>query len=239
METIGTTGIFDLLPLKTKGMLIGWPDPHSSMRHFVLLKYLQVLMFPLKNVPLMGIGALASLYTALLLSSPRVSRKSSSVLLGQLAQADGLLLLHWGLGALRPALGVPEKALEGLEHGLLASHRLASLLLLGCVSLEAVLVCRRPAETRSLRTVRCARLACAAVWAAVALEFVVLQVSEYEFALRSRGGLIRLLTLICTFITPFFKAVFFYVRLALWLANTWIFYTVFCTKPQKEKSCFH
>ena len=116
---------------KTKGAIISWPDPHSIMRHFVLLKYLQVMALPLKSGPLTGIGVMASLYTALLLNSPRASRKASSVLLSQLAQADGLLLLYWGLGAMRVTLGISQEDLERLELGLLSSHRLASLLLLG------------------------------------------------------------------------------------------------------------
>ncbi|KAL7886031.1 hypothetical protein AOLI_G00063260 [Acnodon oligacanthus] len=227
------------LPRKSKGVTVSWPDPHSILHHFVLLKYLQVMTLPLMNGLLLGIGALASLYTALLPNSPRASRKASSVLLGQLAQADSLLLLHWGLGAVRPALGVPQEALEGLEHGLLASHCLASLLLLGCVSLEALLVCRRPAETRSLRTVHCARLASTAVWAVVALEFVVHRTSEYQSALRDQGGFITLLVLTCTFLAPFFQILSFCVTLMLWLANTWTCYTIFCYKPQRQTSCYH
>lgn len=220
-------------------MIIGWPDPHSTTRHFVQLKYLQVLALPLRNDTLLGIGALASLYTALLLSSPRASCKASSILLGQLARADSLLLLRWGLEALGPALKVPEETLEALERGLLASHRLVSLLLLGCVSLEALLVYRRPVETRRLRTVHCARLACAAIWVAVGLEFVVLQACEHQFGLRDQGGFITFLTLACTYIAPFIQGASFCLRLILWLANILTCYTIFCNKPHRQKSYFH
>ncbi|KAJ8394380.1 hypothetical protein AAFF_G00045910 [Aldrovandia affinis] len=214
------------------------PDPRSGLKRYLMLKYLQALALPLANELLVALGALASLYTAMLLCSPRVSRKASTVLLGQLAWADGLAVAHWGLGALGWAVDEPG-ALATLGSGLLSSNQHASLLFLSCLSLEAVLVTRRPVESRRLRTVHGARLASRLVWAAVLAELLVLQAAEHSRALDPQGPFLGSALRGCLLAAPLLRAFSHCLRGALWLANTWVYYTLFFHAPPRRKSCFH
>ncbi|XP_018592757.1 uncharacterized protein LOC108925380 [Scleropages formosus] len=207
-------------------------DPRSTLRRYLLLKYVQVLLLPQGNKLLLALGALASLRAALLLSSPRVSSKASSVLLGQLAAADGLLLLHWSLGALGGLLG-------NLTEGLLDTHHLVSLLFLSCLSLEALLVMRHAEQSRRLRTVRCARLASAAVWALGLGELLALRAAEHRDTLGLWVPLAAPLFSICMVVAPLLATLSHCLKGALWLANTWIYYTLFCKNPPRRKSSFH
>ncbi|KAJ8338340.1 hypothetical protein SKAU_G00373060 [Synaphobranchus kaupii] len=213
-------------------------DPRARLKRYLLLKYLQVLVLPLGNELLVTLGALASLYTAMLLRSPRVSHKASTVLLGQLAWADSLVVAHWGLGVLGWTLE-ERVALAKLGSGLLSSNQHASLLFLSCLSLEALLVTWRPVESRRLRTVRSARLASTLVWAAVIAELLVLQASVHGQDLHPHGPLLGLMLRGCLLIAPFLHAFSLCLSGVLWLANAWVYYTVFYHTPQRRKSCFH
>lgn len=156
-----------------------------------------MLLFPCGAVLPLLVGCVFSLQALLLLRSPHLSTKPSTVLLGQLALIDSLLLLHWGLGlglAMEVGLGLgmevglgkalwrPE-ALCVLCQELLDAHHLASLLLLGLLGLEAVLVSRWPLQTRRLRTAHSARLACTLVWTLVLFKLLVLQASQLHHSL--------------------------------------------------------
>ncbi|KAL4648823.1 hypothetical protein GN956_G6898 [Arapaima gigas] len=207
-------------------------DLRSSLRRYLLLKYVQILVLPQGNELLLALGALTSLHTALLLRSPRISSKSSSVLLRQLAAADGLLLLHWGLGALVGVLGT-------VAHGLLESHHLTSLLFLSCLSLEALLVTRHAERSRWLRTVHCARLASTAVWAVVLGELMVLQAAEHSDTLGMLVPLATPLFRVCVLVAPQLNTLSRCLRGALWLVNTWVYYTLFCKTTPRRRSCFH
>ncbi|CAK6974185.1 uncharacterized protein LOC127374990 [Scomber scombrus] len=67
------------------------------LRRFLLLKLMTVLLFPNgAGLPLL-VCCLFSLRALLFLHSPHISTKPSTVLLGQLALTDSLVLLHWGL----------------------------------------------------------------------------------------------------------------------------------------------
>ena len=213
-------------------------DHRGALKRYLLLKYLQVLLLPGRNEALVTLGALASLHTAVLLRSPRVSRKASTVLLGQLAWADGLAVARWGLGALGWAVE-DCGALAELGSGLSISHHHASLLFLSCLSLEALLVTRRPVESRRLRTVRSARLACALVWTAVTAELLVLQAAGHGQDLHLHGPLLGLVLRGCLRIAPFLCVFSHCLRGALWLANAGVYYTLFYRTPQRRKSCFH
>ncbi|KAI1898924.1 hypothetical protein AGOR_G00077400 [Albula goreensis] len=213
-------------------------DPRGRLKRYLLLKYLQVLVLPLGNEVLVSLGALASLYTAVLLCSPRVSRKASTVLLGQLAWADSLVAARWGLEALGWAME-EHGALVALGRGLLSSNQQASLLFLSCLSLEALLVTRRPEESRQLRTVHCARLASALVWAVVVAELMVLQATEQDWGLDPRESLLGLVLQGCLLVAPLIRVLSYCLRGVLWLANAWVYYTLFYHTPQRKKSCFH
>ncbi|XP_062381024.1 uncharacterized protein LOC134069162 [Sardina pilchardus] len=236
--------------LELSAAVTGLMAPRDALRRFLLLKYIQTLLLPLGNELLLAVGALASLYTLLLLSSPRVSRKASVVLLGQLARADGLLLLRWGLGLesglglgdLRLSLGCVGQASPWIVRGLLPeAHHLASLLLLSCVSLEALLVSHWAAESRHVRTTHHARLACALIWTGVALQLGLQVVGRCSRDSNSDadGGLIGRFLHVCATLAPLSHALMQGLQGLLWVGNTWVLYTVFYRKTQKGKSCFH
>lgn len=240
--------------------------PHGALRRFLLLKYIQTLLLPLGNELLLAVGALASLHTLLLLSSPRLSRKATTVLLGQLAWADGLLLLRWSLGleySLGPgkvglSLGGGVETVAWMKEGLLDAHHLASMLLLSCVSLEALLVSRWASESRHLRTVRSARHGSAIIWTGVALQLGVQLVGHWvqqlgaEVMVDGGGSNVadvgewrlewRVFMQICvTLLSPSLMCAVKQGLLALlWMMNTWVLFTVFYRRPQKKgKSCYH
>ncbi|KAG5263679.1 hypothetical protein AALO_G00267440 [Alosa alosa] len=244
--------------LELSAAAAGPTAPRDALRRFLLLKYIQTLLLPLGNELLLAVGALASLYTLLLLSSPHVSRKASVVLLGQLARADGLLLLRWGLGLefglglgdMKLSLGCDGQATPWIVRGLLLeAHHLASLLLLSCVSLEALLVSHWAAESRHVRTAHHAGLVCTLIWTGVALQLGLQIVgccsrdSNLEADEGSKsdmdGGLIRCFLQICATLAPLSHVLMQGLQALLWVANTWVLYKVFYRKTQKGKSCFH
>ncbi|KAI9515736.1 hypothetical protein NQZ68_022090 [Dissostichus eleginoides] len=113
------------------------------LRRFLLLKLVTVLLFPhAAGLPLLA-GSVFSLRALLLLRSPHISTKPSTVLLGRLALTDSLVLLHWTLrlGATLETWWTEEtkireegwwrEAVGVLCQQLLDAHHLASLLLLG------------------------------------------------------------------------------------------------------------
>lgn len=149
------------------------------LRRFLLLKLVTVLFFPHgAAIPLL-VGCLFSLQALALLRSPHISIKPSTVFLGQLAVVDSLVLMQWGfqlgltLTCCMETLGCEvemglmkngEKTLFWMEavsvlcQQLLDAHHLASLLLLGLLGLEAMLVSRWPHQTRRFRTSHWAHL---------------------------------------------------------------------------------
>lgn len=160
------------------------------LRRFLLLKLVTVLLFPHgAGLPLL-VGCIFSLPALLLLRSPHVSTKPSTVFLAQLALSDSLVLLHWALRVgTALARGVRDviwevdislmkeedslwwrDAVSVLCQQLLDAHHLASLLLLGLLGLEATLVSRWPLQTRRFRTSHWAQLSCSLVWMLALLE---------------------------------------------------------------------
>ncbi|XP_066571399.1 type-1 angiotensin II receptor isoform X2 [Amia ocellicauda] len=214
-------------------------DPRSTLRRYLLLKYLQVLVLPSGNTLVSSLGMLGSMCAALLLRLPSVSRKASTVLLSQLAWADGLVLLCRGLAALPVAM-------EGLGQGLLAANGHASLLFLSCLSLEALLVTLCPVESRGLRTASFARLASTVIWVAVLGELAVLQAADYhgdELGPTSLPGeashLAKLVFQVCQQVAPLLRILSHGLGAALWLINAYVHYTVFYHAPLRRTCSFH
>ncbi|KAF3838028.1 hypothetical protein F7725_009796 [Dissostichus mawsoni] len=219
------------------------------LRRFLLLKLVTVLLFPhAAGLPLLA-GSVFSLRALLLLRSPHISTKPSTVLLGRLALTDSLVLLHWTLrlGATLETWWTEETKIREEEGGgrlwLLDAHHLASLLLLGLLGLEATLVSRWPVQTRRFRTSHWAQLSCSLVWTLVLLEMLyslhskLLQDSgpQTYFSTEQNSqsvplGLVLLPSL------PGFSAC---LRRTLWLGNLWLHYAVLYVRPQKRKSSFH
>ncbi|XP_047441405.1 uncharacterized protein LOC125008274 [Mugil cephalus] len=235
----------------TEGVLSrGW------LRRFLLLKLVTVLLFPHgAGFPLL-VGCMFSLRAFLLLHSPQISTKPSTVLLGQLALTDTLVLLQW---VLRLAATVGwwmeeasyeearslwhKEAVNVLCQQLLDTHHLASLLLLGLLGLEATLVSRWPQQTRRFRTSHWAQLTCGLIWILVLLELVSLLDSRLLQDLSppthpptlqnthtSSLGLV---------LPPSLPGHSVFLRRTLWLVNSWLHYAVFNTKPHKKNTLFH
>ncbi|XP_029132413.1 uncharacterized protein [Labrus bergylta] len=235
------------------------------LRRFILLKLVTVLLFPGAQGAQLSllVGCVFSLQALLLLHSPHISTKPSTVLLGQLALADGLVLLNWllHLGATlawwieeagsEMKMGFMKtggsalwrEAVSVLCQQLLDAHHLASLLLLGLLGLEATLVSRWPQQTRRFRTSHCAQLSCSLVWVLVLLELLVLLHSKVLQDSRTQTDLSPLENS-QTFslgswpfisLPPFSSC----LRRTLWLLNLWLHYVFLCGKQQKRRSSFH
>ncbi|KAM7418075.1 hypothetical protein PAMA_017626 [Pampus argenteus] len=174
-----------------------WPGSVSAsrgwLRQFLLLKLMTALLFPHGAGLFLLVCCLFSLRALLLLRSPHISTKPSTVLLGQLALTDSLVLLHWGLrlGAalvcwlqlgheVEMSLVTEGESIQWMEvvsvlcQQLLDAHLLATLLMLGLLGLEATLVSRWPQQTRRFRTSHWAQLSCSLIWMLVLLELALL-----------------------------------------------------------------
>jgi len=221
----------------TKGVS---PTSREWLRSFLLLKVVTVMLFPHGAVLHLLVGCMFSLRAILLLRSPHISTKPSTVFLAQLALTDGLVLLQWAilLGATliwgtERKTGCEERefcwrdTVSAVCQQLLDAHHLASLLLLGLLGLEAMLVSRWPLQTRRFRTSHWAQLTCRLVWILVLLEFVTLLHFKLLQDFRQHTYLSTLPTLsVC-------------LRRMFWLMDSWLHYAVFINKPQRKKSSFH
>lgn len=221
-----------------------------------------VLLFPNgAGLPLL-MCCLFSLRALLFLHSPHTSTKPSTVLLGQLALTDSLVLLHWGLRLgvtlvswLRAGCDVEtglmteegsvqwREAVSVLCQQLLVGHHLASLLLLGLLGLEATLVSRWPQQTRRFRTSHWAQLSCSLVWILVLLELALSLNSKllqhprpqtYTSTIQDSHS-----TPLGLMPPPSIPAFSVCLRRTLWLLNVWLHYVVLYSKPQKRQSFFH
>ncbi|XP_046876168.1 uncharacterized protein LOC124467780 [Hypomesus transpacificus] len=114
----------------TRQLQAGWcqgpgGDAHGTLRRFLLMKVVIVLLFPSGAVLPLLVGCVFSLQALLLLRSPHTSTKPSTVLLRQLALTDALVLLCWGLGlgmqvGLWMELGLGTEVGLGTQVGLVA-----------------------------------------------------------------------------------------------------------------------
>lgn len=228
-----------------------WPGPAAEddvstsrdrLRRFLLLKLVTVLFFPHRAGLSLLLGCPFSLKALLLLRSPHISTKPSTVFLWQLALTDGLLLLHWTLNLghrLTQCLGVGfdndliqelfwfKEAVSVFCQCLLDAHLLASLLFLGLLGLEATLVSRWPLQTRAIRTSHWAQLGCTLVWALVLFELLIVVYSKLQTS-QSLSSLALLSSVVS-----------FCLRRTLWLCDLWLHYNIIYNKPQKRRSSFH
>ncbi|XP_068182376.1 uncharacterized protein [Antennarius striatus] len=243
----------------TKGGLSaskGW------LRRFLLLKLLTSLLIPNRtDIPLL-VGCVFSLRVFLLLRSPHISTKPSTVFLSHLALTDSLVLLQWilrlgvmlnrwteemgweiKLGPMEEVEVLWREVMNLLCQQLHDAHQLASLLLLGLVGLEAMLVSRWPQQTRRFRTARLAQLSCSLVWTLVLLELLSSLHSKLmqDSRLQSDPSEPQISFSFCMGVLPppSLPALPCTLRRALWLVNIWLHYTVLNSKPQKRQSLFH
>lgn len=228
------------------------------LRRFLLLKLVTVLLFPHgAGLPLL-VGCIFSLPALLLLRSPHISTKPSTVFLAQLALSDSLVLLHWALRLGAALVWCMEEVIWTVEMGLmkegeslwwreavsvlcqqlLDAHHLASLLLLGLLGLEATLVSRWPQQTRRFRTSHWAQLSCSLVWILVLLELGLSLHSKLLQHSRPQTYSSALQDCKISYVgvrSPPSPC----LRQMLWLGNLWLHYVVFHSKPQSRKCSFH
>lgn len=233
----------------------------GCLRRFLLLKLMTALLFPRSaGVPLL-MGCALSLRVLMLLRSPHISTKPSTVLLCRLALTDALALLHWvfWLGATlarwMEGCGFQvnidliremescwwREAVDLLSQQLLDAHHLASLLLLGLLGLEAMLVSRWPQQTRRFRTSRWAQLSCSLIWTLVLLElFFSLHLKLFQdsrpqaFPSILQNSQTSSLDLMPHQLLPTFSS---RLRKILRVVNLWLHYTVLYNTPQRRS--FH
>lgn len=231
------------------------------LRRFLLLKLVLVLLLPHgAGIPLL-VGCMLSLRALLLLRSPHISTKPSTVFLGQLALSDSLVLLQWALrlgatlsGWLEEVgcevdVGLMKKGelawwretVSVLCQQLLDAHHLVSLLLLGLLGLEATLVSRWPQQTRKVRTSQWAQFTCSLVWTLVLLELMLSLHSKILHNSRPQTYSSKLHNLQTSHVSlgplPSLPAFSPCLRRILWLVNLWLQYAVLQYKAQKRKSC--
>ncbi|CAL8357303.1 unnamed protein product [Merluccius merluccius] len=234
-----------------EGMLL---TPMGLLRRFLLLKQLTVLLSPHGAALPLLVGCVFSMKALVLLRSPHISTKPSSVFLGQLALA-GLLplpylvlrLASWmtlGLAMMtREAPGTWVWWWSGaiprvLAERLLDAHLLASLLLLGLLGLEGLLVSRWPLQTRRLRTAQYAQLSCCLVWLLVLMELLLLVVVDVGWMAGARPDTETDGVSVSAALALPNSSV--YLRRALWLGNVWFHYFhVIYRRPKRRASCFH
>uniref|UniRef100_A0A3Q3MLZ9 G-protein coupled receptors family 1 profile domain-containing protein n=1 Tax=Mastacembelus armatus TaxID=205130 RepID=A0A3Q3MLZ9_9TELE len=235
-------------------------NPQGWLRQFLLLKLLMVLLLPHgAGIPLL-VGCMFSLRALLLLCSPHISTKPSTVFLAQLALSDSLVLLQWALRlgtslawwmaeeGCELEMGLRKEgeslwwreAVSVLSEQLLDAHHLASLLLLGLLGLEATLVLRWPQQTLRFRTSHWAQLSCSLVWTLVLTELMLSFHSKILLDSRpqtsTQGSQIFYESLESPLsLPPYFPC----LRRTLWLVNLWLHYVAFCNKPQRRKSSYH
>uniref|UniRef100_A0A3B4A4B3 Uncharacterized protein n=1 Tax=Periophthalmus magnuspinnatus TaxID=409849 RepID=A0A3B4A4B3_9GOBI len=221
----------------------GVASSRSWLRGFLFLKMVTLLLFPYWTFLGLILGCPFSIKALVLLSSPQISTKPSTVFLFHLALADVLLLLHWMLiigHKLAMCFGVDfsnfltqdlqelwlKNALIIFSNHLLDAHLLASLFFLGFLGLEATLVSRWPLQTRAIRTSHWAQLGCSLIW--------VLVLSELTFVVFSKIQITQTLP-------SFFSldTLSFCLRRVLWLCDLWVHYNIIYNKPRKRRSSFH
>ncbi|KAJ3587784.1 hypothetical protein NHX12_011380 [Muraenolepis orangiensis] len=232
--------------------------PMGILRRFLLLKQVTVLLSPHGAALPLLVGCVSSAKALVLLRSPRISTKPSSVFLGQLALA-GLLPFPYlalrlatttlGLAMTEATPGEVDQGIPGawvgwwsgtvpcmLAERLLDTHLLASLLLLGLLGLEGALVSRWPLQTRRLRTAQYAQLSCCLVWLLVLLELLVVAV-DVGWMAGVKPDIYQ--TDSVSYAPLALPNSSIYLRRTLWLGNVWLHYFVIYCRPPRRASCFH
>lgn len=204
----------------------------KDFRRYLVLKYIQYLVLSSSNAISTLLGVLGSGYVMLILQSSRVSSKSTAVFISSLAKADLLIsvsavaeLFLW-----TSSIAVPRTAFTpALLQNLLVANTHISALLLSCVAVEAYLITFFPMESRSLRTVRNARLTSRAIWLLVAAECILLQVDDVlkaSSASPSYSPTVWLLRL-SSGAAALLRALSYLLGILLRIVNVYIYYKIF------------
>ncbi|XP_019473661.1 type-1 angiotensin II receptor-like isoform X2 [Meleagris gallopavo] len=206
-------------------------DHMKDFRRYLVLKYIQYLVLSSSNAISTLLGVLGSGYVMLILHSSRVSSKSTAVFISSLARAD-LLIFVSAVAELflwTSSVAVPRTAFTpALLQNLLVANTHISALLLSCVAMEAYLITFFPMESRSLRTVRNARLTSKAIWLLVAAECTLLQVDDVLTSSTSPScGLTAWLLPLSSGAAALLRALSYLLGILLRIVNVYIYYKIF------------
>ncbi|KAG2464451.1 G-protein coupled receptor 183-A-like [Polypterus senegalus] len=211
------------------------PDHRSALRRFLLMKYIQFLVLPSSHFLVSVLGMFGSLYIAMVLRSPSISRKCTTVFISNLVKADLFVLLKVALGLLS---GVSNFR-ETLCCNLMTANQHSGCLLISCLSLEVLLISIFPIESRQLRTVRRARQASAIIWVVVLGEFMVLQAAEsfqlFKHELGESYNMLVLLFQNLVWAVPFLQTISLSLGILLWIGNVFVYCVVYSRAPVKKQ----
>ncbi|NWU35029.1 LPAR6 protein, partial [Hylia prasina] len=194
----------------------------KDLRRYLALKYIQYLVLSSSNAVSTLLGLLGSAYTMILLQSAKVSSKSTAVLISSLAQADILVFLSLVSDVVSGSFGVSPAA-SALARILLTANSHMSCVLLSCVAFEAYLITFLPLESRSLRTVRNARLISRVIWMLVAAECSLFLVDDHLRASSSSGLLFQLSGAAAALL----RSLSYILGILLRIINVYIYYKIF------------
>ncbi|KFQ30325.1 hypothetical protein N331_03133, partial [Merops nubicus] len=201
----------------------------KDLRRYLVLKYIQYLVLSPSNALSTLLGLLGSLYATLTLRSAKVSSKPTTVLIGSLAKADGLIpigllleVARWTWAASPPVFP------SALLQNLLTANAHASCLLLSCVALEAFSITFCPVESRHLWTVRNARLTSRLIWGLVTMECALFQMDDLLKA-SSTPTHSPSAWLFHAFgvATALLRSLSYFLGILLRIANVYIYYKIF------------
>ncbi|EDL14048.1 mCG144646, partial [Mus musculus] len=208
-------------------------DHMKDLRRYLMFKYIQYLVLPSPNVIIILLGSLASLYVMLLLTFPSVSRKSTAVFIGSIAQADILVVCSL-FSAISACVIRSEPSSTSFQLALRQNFQIANIhassLLLSCVTLEAFLITFLPVETRHIRNVRCARVASKIIWAVVITECFLYQLEYVKGLNISYLGIHRQIQLLMNFFyeaTVLLKLLIYPIGVLLRIFNVYLFYKMY------------
>nr|XP_020007811.1 lysophosphatidic acid receptor 6-like [Castor canadensis] len=205
----------------------------KDLRRYLTFKYIQYLVLPSPNIIITLLGSFASLYVMMILTLPSVSRKSTSVFISNMAQAD-ILVGYSIFSAMTQDVIKSEVLSSSFQLTLKENFQIANVhvssLLLSCVSLEAFLITFLPIQTCHIRTVRCAREATKIIWTSVITECFFYQLECFRDLSVSYFGIhkqILLLLNFCYGVTKLLKLSIYPIGLLLRIFNVYLFYKIY------------
>ncbi|XP_042524232.1 lysophosphatidic acid receptor 6-like isoform X1 [Dipodomys spectabilis] len=207
-------------------------DHMKDLRRYLTFKYIQYLILPSPNIIITLLGLFASLYVMVILTLPSVSRKSTSVFINNIAQAD-ILVGCTIFSAMTQGIISSERSSffqSTLRENFLTANFHISSLLLSCVSLEAFLITFLPVETRHFRTVRYARVASQIIWMAIIIECFLYQLECFKDVGISYLDIHRQVLLLLNFCfgaTKVLKSLIYPIGLLLRIFNVYLFYKIY------------
>uniref|UniRef100_A0A8C8RLB7 G-protein coupled receptors family 1 profile domain-containing protein n=1 Tax=Pelusios castaneus TaxID=367368 RepID=A0A8C8RLB7_9SAUR len=211
-----------------------------DLRRYLVLKYIQYLVLPSSNTLITFLGLLGSLYATLILKSPSISYKSTSVFISHIAKADILVFVSTAFMMIMEPLDVKiisAAFTTALLQNALTANTHISCLLLSCITCEALLITIFPIESRHIRTVKYARLTSNMIWIIIIAECTIFQLGEFQkpdivsFGLKSPY---ILLLDFCYRAASLLRSLSYSIGLLLRVINVYIYYKIFFNMSNKS-----